>query len=508
MKVSSLFNTENSHSPQNFRKASSSKQLIDGNSQSFLLRSPRNLFLRICQCNNCQSLSKSICLHLYKIKEILIHVRVLLLVISIQFFFFNAYSQDTLIISRGEVIQRVLESNLELKAADQQTEMSRGNLNQSKALFLPSVSASYTSLFTNNPLMAFGSRLNQEILTASDFDPNRLNNPDKIENFATEIQALQPLLNLDGVYQRQAAQVQLESYELQATRTREYMELEATKAYMQLQLAYEALAVLKRARATADEGVRLTEDYFEQGLLKKADQLDVRVRQIELENQLVYARSNIQNASDDLATLLGETLGNKVYQPKTAIVNTIARETFSATLLSSRKDLLAMGKSIQGYEKMLKANKASTTPRINAFGRYQVFDDTPLGFGADGYLLGIQLSWSLFDGNERVGKVQRAKAALEKATIEKDNYQNQSQLELNKANRQLANAGNKVNLLKSAFELKVEAYRIRKNRYAQGLEKTADVLMAETQMFQKELEYKQALFEYNLMKEYLRFLTR
>ncbi|RPJ11558.1 MAG: hypothetical protein EHM30_14340, partial [Desulfobacteraceae bacterium] len=40
---------------------------------------------------------------------------------------------------------------------------------------------------TNNPMWAFGTKLNQESITASDFDPARLNNPDGINNFITSV---------------------------------------------------------------------------------------------------------------------------------------------------------------------------------------------------------------------------------------------------------------------------------------------------------------------------------
>jgi hypothetical protein len=50
---------------------------------------------------------------------------------------------------------------------------------QSNSLFLPSITASHTAIATNNPLMAFGSKLNQATITASDFNPEILNNPDR-----------------------------------------------------------------------------------------------------------------------------------------------------------------------------------------------------------------------------------------------------------------------------------------------------------------------------------------
>ncbi|MHB1179795.1 MAG: hypothetical protein ACYCZO_15875, partial [Daejeonella sp.] len=36
----------------------------------------------------------------------------------------------------------------------------------------------------------------------------------------------------------------------------------------------------------------------------------------------------------------------------------------------------------------------------------------------------------------------------------------------------------------------------------------SDLLTSETQMFQKELEYLQAVFEYNFTQQYLQFLTK
>jgi len=92
--------------------------------------------------------------------------------------------------------------------------------------------------------------------------------------------------------------------------------------------------------------------------------------------------------------------------------------------------------------------------------------------------------------------------------MENKQKKKKSQLELSKTNRQLGDAENKVNLSKLAFEQSQEAFRIRQNRFTKGLEKTTDLLMAETQMAQEELEHLQAVFEYNFTKQYLQFLTK
>jgi outer membrane protein TolC len=431
-----------------------------------------------------------------------------LLLISICAIGLNAYSQDTLVISKTDLIQKLHDQNLQLKIANKQVEIAKGDYNQSKALFLPTVTASYTGIVTNNPLMAFGSKLNQERLTAADFNPALLNDPDDIQNYATEIQVLQPLLNLDYAFQRQAARIQSEAYQLNAERTGEYLELEVNKAYMELQLAYEAVSVMEKAKMTSTEGLRLIQNYFDEGLLQKTDVLSMSVRVYEVENQLRYAHTNIRNASENLAFLLGEDINESLYKPDERIPENIQIEVFDDMLSDARKDIIAMNKSEDGYKKLLKSGNMSLIPRINAFGSYQLYDNEPLGFDASGYLLGINLSWNIFDGYKSIGKIERSKAEFEKAHIENEEYRGKEQIQLNKTIRQLKDAENKVMLSKLALEQSREAYQIRSNRFEEGLEKTTDLLTSETQMFQKELENRQAIFEYNFTKEYLRFLTR
>jgi outer membrane protein TolC len=58
------------------------------------------------------------------------------------------------------------------------------------------------------------------------------------------------------------------------------------------------------------------------------------------------------------------------------------------------------------------------------------------------------------------------------------------------------------------MEQSEESLRIRGHRFKEGLEKTSDLLLAETQYAQKQLDYYQTIFEYNYTKAYLLFLTK
>ena len=70
-----------------------------------------------------------------------------------------------------------------------------------------------------------------------------------------------------------------------------------------------------------------------------------------------YAKSNVQNASDYLAFLLNEDLGDKVYKPTEELENTITIENIDTKLSENRKDIQAMDQSTEAYQKMFLSSK-------------------------------------------------------------------------------------------------------------------------------------------------------
>ena len=124
------------------------------------------------------------------------------IVVTIAFLLFpiTIKSQEIIVISKSEILTKTSERNLSLKISEYEFLKSKSDYLQTNAVYLPTITASHTGTSTTNPLMAFGSKLNQEILTAADFNPTLLNNPVQTQNFSTKIEIQQPLINLDGFY--------------------------------------------------------------------------------------------------------------------------------------------------------------------------------------------------------------------------------------------------------------------------------------------------------------------
>lgn len=428
------------------------------------------------------------------------------IIVLFMVFSVSVSAQDTIRISETELNQKSLDQNLQLQLSQREIELSEAELLVSRAMYLPNVIASYTVMNTNTPLNAFGTKLNQSRIAMEDFNPDFLNDPNGITDFAPRIELQQPIINMDMVYQKKAGTIKTEALKIRQQRTKEYLRFELNKAYYMLQYSYKVLKTLENAKETTLANKEVIDHYFSNGLVQKSEVLYMEVRVNEIDSQIQFAKSNIQNASDYLFLLLNEDGNNKIFKPTEELSYENEMLETEITLDPNRKDLQAFEKSLEAYDWMIKSSKSKFLPSLNAFGSYEAHSHRPFESGGNGYMVGLQLSWNFFDGLKSKSEQQIYKADYQRAKVEIKQYTRQSELELKKAYRQISDSNFKIELAENALNQSKEAYRIRKNRYDQGLEKPADLLTAESLMAQKELELHQSIFEYNTALAYYEFL--
>ncbi len=409
-------------------------------------------------------------------------------------------------LSLSDAIAATLNNNKSIQLAQLDENIAASNYKQTSAIFLPQVGFSYTAMSTNNPLNAFGFKLQQKSITQNDFNPELLNHPSGTPDFTTMLDVKQPLVNMDLLYKRKAAAKEIELYQYKTQRTKEYLTFEVQKAYLQLQLAYDAVSVLEEALQTTDSVYSFTDNHFKQGLIQKSDVLNAQVQVTTVEANLEKAKSSIANASDYLSLLMGHGDG-VIYKPGSIQQSEISTNDSVAKIPDSRPDFLAMQKAIEASDLMIKSGKMSYLPKLNTFGSYQFNDKQMLGFGANAYLAGVQLSWDIFKGNSTKNSIATQTLERNKLSEQLTQEREQSQLELDKAYRDLADAQYEIRQQKIAVDQAREALTILKNRYQQGLVNTTDVLMATSQLSDQKFKLLQAFFTANVTRAYLQLLT-
>ena len=425
-------------------------------------------------------------------------------------FFLNknvSIAQDsTKHLSLADAITATLNNNKAVQLAELDENIAAADYKQTGAIYLPQVSFSYTAMSTNNPLNAFGFKLQQKSIIQNDFNPALLNAPGATGDFTTKLEVNQPLINMDLLYKRKAAAKQTELYQYKTQRTKEYLTFEVQKAYLQLQLAYDALKVLEDAWQTAKSVYTFIDNHYKQGLIQKSDVLNTQVQVTTVETNLAKANSNIRNASDYLSLLMGQADGI-IYKVDTTMRSEISVNDNTAKFNPSRSDFSAMQKAIETTDLLIKSNRMNYYPKLNAFGSYQFNDNSMLGFGANAYLAGVQLSWNIFNGNSIKNNIATQKLERTKLSEQLAQQKEQSQLELNKAYRDLSDAQFDIKQQKLSIEQATEALEIVQNRFQQGLVNTTDVLQAATQLSQQKFALAQEVFTTNLTRAYIEFIT-
>lgn len=407
-------------------------------------------------------------------------------------------------ISLEDAIGSALTNNTQIKLAQSDEKIALAKYNQTDAVYLPQVSFSYAALITNNPLNSFGFKLQQQGIKQSDFNPELLNNPSNTGDFVTKLDVMQPIINPDQWYMRKGAQKQVELYQLQTQRGKDFIRFETEKAFLQLKFVYESVKVLEEALAAAKSVYTFTNNRFEQGLVQKSDLLNVQVQLRSIEANLSTAKSNIRNASDYLGFLMGEKAGI-IYIINESNATSVPVNVDSLPL--DRADFKAMQTAIEATELMIESGRKSYLPKVNAFGTFQFNDYAMFGFGSNAYFAGVQLSWDIFKGFRTKNTIATQVAEKNKLAQQLDDQIAQGNLALNKAQRDMSDIQFSILQHQAAVIQAEEAFRILDNRYQQGLVNTTDVLMAQTQLSQQKLNLAQANFNKQVNIAQLQLLT-
>lgn len=402
----------------------------------------------------------------------------------------------------SEAIQLAEANNKTLKESGLNSSIASEKYKQSSAMFMPQVDLSYSALFTDNPLNAFGFNLQQGIVTAADFDPSKLNNPSLTKDFGSKIEVMQPLINPDLFYQRKAAKKGKEIAELQKMRTSEYVAFQVKQTYMELALAYDAKEVIDRALATSAEGLKRAQSFYDEGLIQRTDLLDAQIFNSKLETDLSQATNSIQDISDRLSLVMGTETGIQYTIDK---VTETAEADFSYNDL--RTDFVAMNKAIEAQTMMKQASKMNFLPKLNAFGSYQYNDSKFAQFDKGSYLVGIKLSWNIFNGMRDKRSINISNYEIQRLNTQLSQQKDEVKAELMKSTRALETLSKETVNNQLMVEQAREALRILQDRYSEGLVSTTDLLRSQTQLAQTELALTQSVFKKNVTKAYIELLT-
>ncbi|MCD6197527.1 MAG: TolC family protein [Deltaproteobacteria bacterium] len=391
---------------------------------------------------------------------------------------------------------------IRITAVQSQVDASKARVSQARSGFFPQVDVSQSFNQTTNPMWAFGTKLNQEIITPEDFDPERFNDPDAIDNFAATVSVNLPVYdrgkNWIGLNQ---AKLDHEAFSLSADRIRQQVIVDIVISYSDALLAHEnLLMVVHKTLEVAKAHFKMVRSRFKSGLVVKNDLLRAEVRIAELKQERLQAQSQVDAANAMLNVAMGVEI-DRSFQLQTPLERMSEKPdclgTWISTSLENRPDLEQIRIQEIIAQKEVKKAKAAHLPGLYLLGSYEINSEDFSETGND-YTVGAIMRFNLFSGFGKQSKVKEAMADVRRTHAMARRLEQDIKVETRQAFFQAQSAFERIGVAKAAVAQADEGLRIVRNRYENGLFTIVNLLDAEVALQQARNNYLRSLHDFKV----------
>jgi outer membrane protein len=386
-------------------------------------------------------------------------------------------------LSLADAVRMALENNHEILAQREGLLAQEKDAGVARSALLPRVSVEERYLRTTTPGYAFMSRLNQERITAQDFNPDLLNNPDPVGDYQTTIAFEQPLYMQRALLGLSMSKKEALAKSEDLRRKREETAFSVTRAFLLVQSAREYVRAVKKGIEEAEENARIAALRYKNGLGQYADTLRTSTALTEARQRLNAARKNLALARETLGLLTAadvrvDAAGGPVDLP----LHDLEYYTQKAR---TRSDIKAASLRGENARKGIRLAEAGYLPYLGVGGAYQLDDhDTPFGSEGKSWQVSAFLRWDLFDGTRREYERAKARHLAGQADQSLLAMKQGVSYRITEAYLNAEEAGKNSELARQALGTAEEGTRLLRLRYENGLASLADLLGAQSSLEQ------------------------
>ncbi|MGO9527253.1 MAG: TolC family protein [Verrucomicrobiia bacterium] len=285
--------------------------------------------------------------------------------------------------------------------------------------------------------------------------------------------------------------------------------LDVRKDFYQILLDVALVDVREQSVKLLEEQLHDAQSRFDVGSVPR---FNVLRAEVELENAkppLIRAQNDLRISKESLVKLLAIDASNQTnaFTPITfegKLVYEHRAWELPAALeqaLQRRPELLSAERHISVARANVQVASSGYKPQASVFGNYGWHDYT---FGNDpgdtreGWTLGANLNWALFDGMLTHGKVTEARAQLQEANLDYADTRRQVELEVRQAYSDYLQTLELIEAQKKTVEEAEESLRLAEARFRAGTGTQLDVLSAQTALTEARSNEIQALHDYNV----------
>ena len=299
---------------------------------------------------------------------------------------------------------------------------------------------------------------------------------------------------------------------------------EVRKAFYNILLAEQSLAVLRESEATVQRTVDDTQVQYDHGLMSEYDLLTAQVQLSNLRPTILQTENSIKLAKLMLKMYLSipEQVEIEVEGSLDALRGEVLAGTDGLTAdVSRNSSLRTLELQEELLRRSLRAANAGRLPTLAAFGTasWTGNDMEPfMGFGSGDdsryfwthpISVGVQLSVPVFAGLTRMNRSRELKNQIAQTSLQRTYVRQQLDVQVRSALNDLLTARETMFAQELTVEQARKAYRISDTRYRAGAGTILELNSAQLSQTQAQLNYSQAIYDYLSAKaEYDRIVGR
>ncbi len=296
-----------------------------------------------------------------------------------------------------------------------------------------------------------------------------------------------------------AARIRLEESEVESVQKSYELSCELVERYFGLMLAKQASRVREEVKTTMARHHSDAEKLQKEGMIAAVEVLNARVYYSDSEREWLKAKRQIEILNEALLNTVALEEGNAI-EPLTNLfcLKEVEPIGFFYDSAMNKSPLLAqVNKKKELARQGYKAEVAGYLPTVAATGTYDLANKDLSPYMPD-YVVGVGLSWTLFDGMARDRKIKAARFQQDQVDDYFEKANADIKTAINKYYQELNMYLEQLKMLDSAMEFTQEYYRARQKAFAEGMATSTQVADASLAVAKAKIERLQAMYGYDV----------
>jgi outer membrane protein len=407
--------------------------------------------------------------------------------LSVLLFTTKAYSQEKLL-TLQEAISLSVQNSKQLKGSQARIEEATAALKEAVQRRLPEASVSGSYLRLNNPSVDLKVKSNN-----SNGGTNGNESPKPSQAMYGMASVSMPLFSGFRIkYGIESAKYLEQATKLDAENDKEEVIFNTIDAYNNLYKSKAAVDLVNENLQSARERATQFSNLEKNGLLPRNDLLKAQLQVSNTELALLDAQNNwkLANINMDLMLGLPETTELKIDAKSLQTSASLkSLDDYVQAGLQNRKDLSALDYRKKAAATALKATEAEKYPGLAITGGYVALHVPQVLTVTNAVNIGVGVQYSLSSLWKNKAKVEQAAARERQAAAGQELLTDAIRLQINQAYQNYLSSQKKIEVFEKAVEQAAENYRIIKNKYANSLATTTELLDADVAQLQARMNY-------------------